>query len=269
MHKFDKANFSNHANVVLRLEKKRKTLQNLLVSLVFDYANKISGTYSNDDFIELRNSITLRLENIFYHYDLLASINVSDEEIITNEIISPLVTPQIAIKQDFLFDSIVFNTLSLFDYTSCLIKYIIETNKQKKKLLWTQLIRTARGTNNFKETSLAKLLVELDKKWVFVLGEYRAELIHYNDDFVSDGLKYYPVESKYIIHISAPSSLKKHFREFKQVENSDANINQVTLWIIENSIECIIDIMEELRTYFDTVRKVPVGKEVYTFRKGS
>ncbi|MFT2010128.1 hypothetical protein ACMA1I_15750 [Pontibacter sp. 13R65] len=267
MYKFDKGKYSDHTNTVLRLDEKRRSVQNLLVKLVFEYANKISGTYANEDFIELRNSITLRLESIFFHYDLLASINVSGEEIISSKTISPLVTPQIAIKQDFLFDSIIFNTLSLFDYTSCLIKYIIESNKQKKKLLWTQLVKTARGTNSFSETQLAKLLIELDKKWVFKLGEYRAELIHYNDDFVSDGLKYFPKESKYIIIISAPSSLKKYFKEFKQDVNSNASINEVTLWIIENSIECVISIVRELFDYYDTVRKVPEGKELYTSKK--
>lgn len=267
MNKFDKAKYSNHASSVLRLEEKRKSLQNLLVKLVFDYANKISGTDANDDFVELRNSITLRLESILYHYELLASINISGEEIVTSKLISPLITKQIALKQDFLFDSIVFNTLSLFDYTSCLTKFLIENNKQRKKLLWTQLVRTARGTDNFKETSLAKLINELDRNWVFKLGEYRAELIHYNDDFVSDSLKYYTKECKYIISISAPLSLKKYFKEFRQVENEKASINEVSLWIIENSIECVISLTKELMNYFDIIRKVPVGKEIYTFKQ--
>ncbi|AKQ45590.1 hypothetical protein TH63_07905 [Rufibacter radiotolerans] len=267
MNKFDKAKYSNHTTSVLRLEGKRKFLKNLLVKMVFEYSNKISGSIANNDFIELRNSITLRLESIFYHYDLLASINISGEESINNKQISPLITSQIALKQDFLLDSIIFNTLSLFDYTSCLTKFILEDNKQKKKLLWTQLVRTSRGTGNFKETSLAKLINDLDKNWVFKLGEYRAELIHYKDDFVSESLKHYVKEGKYIISISAPSSLKKHFKEFKLVDNNKASINEVSLWVIENSIECVICLVEELINYFDIIRKVPLGKEIITHKQ--
>lgn len=262
MYKFDKANYCSHADSVLRLENKRKILQGLLVTLLFEYANKISGTYSNNEFIELRNSITLRLESIFYHYDLLASINVSGEEIISSQSLSPLITDQIALKQDFLFDSIMFNTLSFFDYTSCLIEYTTGSNKKK---LWGKLAKTARGKAELKETSLGKLIDELDRKWVSKLGDYRAELIHYSDDFVSNSFIYHAKECKYVITISAPTALKKYFKEFKLEENLNANLNEVTLWIVENSIECVIKLVKELITYFDLVRKIPAGKEIYTF----
>lgn len=262
MDKFDKSKYSNHSDAVLLLEDKKNALQNLLVTLVFEYANKISGTDSNREFIDLRNSIMLRLDSVFYHYNLLASINVSGEEFISDQPISLLETKQIAIEQDFLFDSIIFNTLSLFDYTSCLIEFVTENKKRK---LWKQFANNASSKAGFRETSLAKLIVELNRKWVSKLVEYRAELIHYNDDFVSDSLRYYHKEEKYMISISVPLALKKYFKEFRQNENLDANINEATLWIIDNSIECISSLIKELITHFSVIRKVPLGKEVYTF----
>lgn len=269
MHKFEKANYSNNDNAELRLYDKKKSLQNLLFRVYIDYANKISGSNSNNDLSELRESVSLRLESVFYHYKLLYSLNVSGQEIVGNDLLSPLESKQIALKQDFLFDSIVFNTVSLFDYTSCLIKFSLESNKQIKKLLWTKLANTARGVEEFKESSLAKVIDEVDRKWVDKLGKYRAELIHYSDDFVDESFKHSLLESKFTITVYAPLSFKKHFKEFKLDENKNASINEVTLWIIENSIDCLTELLRELCGHFDIIRKIPVGNEVYTFQKDS
>lgn len=234
-YKFESSKYKNHQEALDRVEKYNEELRGCLIRLSLDYTNKISGEMSNDDFYQLRESVFLRLESVLFHYDILASINISGEKLILGEDYPNHDTHIIALHQDFLFDSIIFNVLSLFDYTSCLIKFLIENNKQKKKLLWAQLAKTARGNDNFKNTTLANAIDRIDRGWVNRLSDYRAELIHYKDD--SSGWKYScsPMKNEIVKHVYAPINLKNHFKELKNCGIDELNINATTLWIVENS----------------------------------
>jgi hypothetical protein len=259
--------YNDHQQILNEIDELINKINGRQISLGFDYANKISGKIQNDRFFSIRDSIGLRIQSVIFHYKILDSICNPKRKLITPDL-PPLGTMSIPIQQKFLFDSIIFNTISIFDYLGCMINYIMEKNKDKWEKTWSRLEHIARTNAKFNSTSLGRKILSMNNEWVGKLNEYRAELIHYQTENLASNETYNSKECSLDILVIAPSQLLKYFKQLAKITNKkDLNINSIVLWIIKTSLEIIIEIQDELKIYIDKNRIIPIGKEIITFRK--
>jgi hypothetical protein len=228
--------FRNHNQSLKEIESLIKVVDKRLFNVDMHYINKITGQIKNDTFYKIRDSITLRIDSIIFHYKILNSVHNPSKKIITNDFFS-LSMDIIPIQQKYLFDSIIFNCISLYDYLASMINLIIEKSKDNWKKTWSSLENYARGNDQFIKTKLGLKIIEVNKDWVNNLNEYRSELIHYQTENLGSRKTYHPVQRQLDVLVLAPIQLKKYFKQLKQIaEKQDYNINSVSLWIIKTCI---------------------------------
>ena len=63
----DKNKYSDHNKAYQQIAKLKDKVNGQVIKIGLDYVMKISGTLKNDEFFNLRNSLTLRLESVFFH----------------------------------------------------------------------------------------------------------------------------------------------------------------------------------------------------------
>lgn len=265
--------FKNHDQSIIEIETLIKSVNNNLLTIGNDYINKITGIKKIDGKIEynhyygIRNSIELRIQSIVFHYRLVNSIHNPNKSLTPN-IFPPLGLESISIHQKFLFDSIVFHLISAFDYLASLINLIIIKNKDSWEKTWNELERIARMKPLLNQTKLGLIIRNVDNDWLKNLNEYRSELIHYQTESLGFDTTVNVRLGTGIIVVHAPTRMKNKFRQLKKItENSDCNINSVSLWLIKTSLEVILEIQVGIIEYIEEYRIIPEEKAIYSIEK--
>jgi len=211
----------------------------------------------------LRNSLTLRLESIFFHYDLLSQLNISGQGKKSSNL-GHGSAMSVALRQEFLFDSIIFNTISFFDYLSCFISFIIFNDKKSQ---WQSIANSARTQLAFKETEIAKTTDNLDRVFVSKLNQYRSELIHYSKGIVGFSTSFDLKQGIEKIEVFAPLGFNKKFKkEFKNLDKKELNLNTVIIWMLDIITEETARLMVNIEDYIESNRVIPKGKEIIKFK---
>jgi hypothetical protein len=266
MREYKPGEYKDLSQTVKDIDNKSRLIREKLISLGFDYTNKISGKTGNHRFYSIRDSILLRIDSVLFHYNLMNKIHRPDNKIVTDSP-NPL-HEAISIQQKFLFDSIIFNSISIFDYLGCLITFIKETNKDNWRKMWSSVVKSARNNEDFKNSSLAKKIIQSNKEWVQNLNDYRAELIHYQTDNLGSDASFDLLQDEMDVFVSAPQQLKKKFKQLKDLkEEKDFNINLVSLWIIKTCLDIITEIEDEIEIYIEENRKISKENAIYAFKK--
>ena len=267
MREYNPELFRDHDESLIEIERLTQSFDNKVFNVGIHYINKMTGRIKNDRFYKIRDSISIRLNSLIFHYKVLNSIHNPSNKVETRELF-PWVTDLIPINQKYLFDSIIFNAISMFDYLACMINLVIERNKDKWERTWTSLENSARNKNPLKASRLGQKIVEVNKDWVNNLNEYRSELIHYQTENLGAKQSYDVLNGQLDILVLAPQQLKKFFKQLKNIpEKQDYNINSITLWIIKTCQEITLEILEELDLFIDENRTIPDDQAVYLIIK--
>jgi hypothetical protein len=255
--------YKNHSESIARIKELNTRINNTQFFVGIDYLNKISGRISDKRFSEISHSILSRISSIIFHYEILDSIYSSNRKIITSQW-DPIIDHQFAIKQKFVFDSIIFNAISLFDYFSCLVTFTRESNKDNWRKMWISLASYSRNNNEFKQSSLGTKIIEIDRIWLSKLNAYRAELIHYDTKDLGVSSSWNLINGEVNILVKAPIELKKVFKNLSKIEkHEDFNINSISLWIIETCLLLLCDLQVSLKEYIEKKRVIPEEKAIY------
>lgn len=256
--------YKDHDACMNRIRTLSEEIKGHLSNLQIDYLNKISGNIKEKRFNEITKSISIRMNSVIFHYGLLHSIYSPNSNIKTRNW-NPFIGDQIAIQQKFIFDSIIFNSISIFDYLGCLIAYVREKNKNNWKKTWNSIEKTVRKDSKFNQTSLGHKIIEADNKWVKKLNEYRSQLIHYDTDYLPVSSNWQVLQGSVEILVKAPYQLKLAFRNLKKIEkNEDYNINAISLWLIESCLIFLLELLVELKVYIELNRIIPEEKAIIT-----
>lgn len=254
--------FSNQNESLKDIKSKCDSIQEQLIVFGLNYSNKISGTLKNERLFILRDSICNRIDSVIFHYEILNKVNRPDLNFSGNHFGTHLAM-EISRKQNYIFDSIIFNLISSFDYIASLINFTFQKNKDNWKSTWNKLENKARCNNDYKSLEISKFIVESNKKWVSKLNDYRAALIHYEGENLGYKQTVFPVIGQTKILVYAPTNFRNKFKKLIKTDiEEEININSLTLWSIKVSlleIECLI---KHLEKYIDINRKVKKGKEI-------
>lgn len=248
------------------------TFQNLFHRFNIEYLNKISGTLDvtrNSNYYVIRDSIFFRYDSIVFHLKLLQSIQKNQYDILNNkknklEAIHNL-DFRFMDQQFQLFDSIIFHTISLFDYLGNLIGLI---SKGEVKMKWDGIMNSINDKNNsFSKFEISTIIKAIHHDLVDKLYNYRSELIHYtkasggfrsNYDFFKDEMKF---------KVIAPKKVCNRFHELKLLcKESVITLNYFVFWLIEKTLSSTKIIIESLIKHMDQYRKTTVGSEIFYFQ---
>jgi hypothetical protein len=131
----------------------------------------------------LRDSISYRATSVVWHLTVLSRaredarrrLNTSAAAALEGTS-SPMAALNFMRSQFFLFDDVVFNTLSLYDYLSRLIGAVrrFPTGRQ----LWAEMVKDCRKKPSRIPPRVAELVIQTHETWVNELDRFRGQAIH-------------------------------------------------------------------------------------------
>jgi len=248
-------------------------IQDGLVFLGLEYANKVTGKFisqQSEQYFHLRDSIFYRLESLIFHLNLLLSIQRNhigqlNKKPYDSEERHKLLYSGSA-QQVQLFDSIVFHSISLFDYLGNLVDYIAG-GKYQMRLKWTGVIKSVNDKNNpLSKSPIAPVVLDLNRKLVDRLYEHRSDLIHYSTDMggAQATLNIMKGESDFVVF--SPRRITQRFPELKQLAmDNRIALNYVAFWVCESTVNAAHDLLSPLLQHIDIHRSTPKGAEIFFF----
>jgi hypothetical protein len=146
------------------------------------------------------------------------------------------------------FDGIIFQVSSIFDYLSHVICYISFRNKSKT-VYWTKLAKASRGQNNdFENEVLRKTVDDLDRKFIGRLYDYRSRLLHNKRDKHQFGGQARRTDFKFTLQLKPSEFALAHFNSIKDSLHQNTSI---TLTYLASQI--LRQIFAELETVLDSM----------------
>jgi len=243
--------YSDHLNSLERIQKVYNSIQTELIDIGIRHKIKLSRKNDHNRIYSLRNSLLDRLDSVIFHHEILYQIHSSNNQITENHF-SPRISMDISRKQTYIFDSIIFNLVSSFDYVACLINFYLAKNKDKWKLTWNKLERKIRNEEKYKPFKISQNILDSNHNWASKLIDYRADLIHYEGQNSGYSHTVYPNKNLTNIKIYAPLKFRKRFKVFlKKVEKENLDIGSVSLWTIETSFNEIYSLIKSLENHID------------------
>lgn len=255
------------------LDKRNKILHDSLITLGIDYTNKIVGDFSDekDKIFRLRDRILYRRNSLQFHLTLLLRTHnhaVSELHSGREEGEMPpgaMIMDRSAEQQFSIFDSILFHSISLFDYLGGLIQYLC-SSKNRHKWDWDSAATAARHDENMVSSSPVAEVVERLDKWVTKLYGHRADVIHDEPDLGGRTLSHDLMQDRYDLKVFAPSGFVDQFDELKSLsETHDITLHYVGLWLCERTVNGAIEIIQGLRDHLEENREVSPGDEPIKF----
>lgn len=141
--------------------------------------------------IHLRDSLSYRAEAVLWHPAMLRVLQSTGTRRLRdsrpNTLESHGLLLQVASEHHFLFDDLVFNSLSLFDYVGNSVGFSLY-GERRRKAKWARIQRYAADpafeqrehpATRISSSALGACILGVYAKLVKALTEYRAALIHY------------------------------------------------------------------------------------------
>lgn len=248
-------------------------IQDGLVLLGLEYTNKVTGKFispQNDNYFRLRDTIFFRLNSVIFHLRLLHAVQRNHIDRLNKSPYDSMERHRLLYagleEQVQLFDSIVFHSISLFDYLGNLIDYICN-NKGQMKLKWNGVIRSINdSTNPLSLSPISSVVKQLHSDFVDRLYEHRSDLIHYSIDSggAETTLNLMSAESTFTVF--APRRITGRFRELKELaEKHRLTLNYLAFWVADKTADGATKLIDPLLQHINQNRKTPQGSDIFFF----
>lgn len=243
------------------------------ISIMYDEHS--SDVNSKENIFRLKDNIHYRLLSALHMYRLLLEeLNRSEKwyeqketESLgrTNFIGSNPVLEFLEMEISAVFDSVIFNIVSVFDYLSHIICYICLTNKQKTNY-WTTLSKSARDkTTEIGKTYVMASIDKSDREFVGKLYDYRSSLIHHKRVKHDYEIARDSNEGNCRIRILMTSFEMKYFKKMamEKKEENKFTLTYLSSWLIRITANYIEKILTDLEfdiksksAYDDNIRDI-------------
>lgn len=238
------------------LNQQFQLLEKTLISLVHSYVDLFLGRIPSVEHpvYNIRHSILYRSDCIYFHLKLLIQLQKDILAKISSDFGNIDINHPVMVygekQQLYLFDDIVFHTISLYDYLGSLIG-LLYFGQNKMNLKWNGIHDAAHDKGNkFSESSIAYLIITHHKEWVNLLLEYRSHLIHSKSDkadgeYTITGTMEY-IENRFTVGV--PKRFSKKFRKkiddiISQTKERELTLIDVAVWLVNTSIQIVNEII--------------------------
>ena len=188
----------------------------------------------------LKHQYLIFLRELSFAENYLQELDQKDPNLLNSIIYKNPYFEQIDLEISSVFDNIIFQLVSVYDYLSHLICYICKTDKSKT-VYWTKLAKLVHGKDNeFTNLNIRKVIAELDNKIVGRLYDYRSRLIHNKRDQHTFNVSQKFIDLKFSLKIRASDLALKHFKTIREeYPNGEITLAFLASWLIKR---CFIDI---------------------------
>lgn len=193
---------------------------------------RIGGLGSGKEKIifEIRDSLIYRAWSVHWHVDYLERQHRAFEKQLHQHFLEALDSPQPLLSHryilSYIFDDVVFNSASMFDYVGNLVG-LTYLGPTESRLKWSGALNSVRDKNNLiYGVPVAEKLVNAHRKWVDPLMSYRGDTIHHKIDLgkANHAFDFTGGDLDTALNVHVPSSLSKRIfkneRELGLVEGS-------------------------------------------------
>lgn len=249
----------------------------LLVTLGLEYANKITGKFSSvegDNYFHLRDSILYRLNALLFHLRLLLIVQKNHLDILNKDPFDQEQRSRMlfdgSVEQYQLFDSIVFHSISLFDYFGNLIDYVCGDEK-RMTLKWNGVVKSLNDPKNpLSGSPIAPVAIKLHREFVNKLYEHRSDLIHYSSDLGGAETTLHIKECKSDFTVFAPKRVLGRFPALKMLsKDHHVALRYVAFWVCQKTIDGALDLIKPMFEHIEINRRTPQGSAIFLFGKDS
>lgn len=244
-------------------------------ALALDYKHYINPSFGESDIYEIRDSLSYRLRANKLHIEIIFNFLHSLDNELTKIYFdsikkgeSDISAQAFLMRREYelssLFDSIIFHTISAFDYLGNLIGFIL---LNKNKLKWTSLAKSSRDKNNLiGKNNIGNLIDRKDREFVGRLYDHRSYLIHIRNEYKSKGFTVNFSNQTVESRISSSKTFINNFSSLRKISKTqELSFSYVLIWLLNESIDSIIDIQYGLKEFMENNRKVKIP---LMFRKG-
>lgn len=199
---------------------------------------------------EIRDSLIYRAWSVHWHVDYLERQHQAFEKQLRGKITEALDSPQLLFSHryilSYIFDDIVFNSASMFDYVGNLVG-LTYLGPKKSRLKWNGALKSSRDKGNpIHVAPVAEKLLATHRNWVNHLMNYRGDTIHHKIDLgkASHRLGFSNGKLDAELNVHVPSSLTKTiFRNESELGLIDGSTR-----ISETSAKCCNEILACMET---------------------
>ena len=155
-----------------------------IVGITIDCSNKHYAVWPNpigSQMHKRKNDLLYRCNSIYWHIGILNSVvnSINDRSKIEKSDLQGIVYEEWD-KVHFLFDDVIFNLISAFDYFASLV-HIIMTDKKDEFKKWNNVVKKSRD-KGYKFPDTETMIIDFHGEWVNKLSGYRANVYHEKTD---------------------------------------------------------------------------------------
>lgn len=265
-----------------------------IVPVSMEYMRKIINQGCHDIYL-LRNGLSHRIGALIFHEDVLRNMinNIRDDALENPfDFHSNGKDLIYQFRLSYLFDDLIFNMMSFYDYLAGFIGYIVYDEEIRSlaegydpldqneknvdhlrgvlyKMSWTEIAKMCKGGpnkkflkfkgNKFTGTELSTVIKNHDEKFIEGLSRYRNRIIHNESDSPNLHLTI-SIPSNSRIKFFTPPSYEKYFSKAPE------NFEEAVDLLIDSFADSIEETFNALENYIESNRKVERGNEFVQYK---
>jgi hypothetical protein len=247
-----------------------KEFRGNLIGVCFDFKSKplgiqtpegpkillTEGLIHDTALLQLRDSVIYRANSLRFHINLLEAIIKGHSDDLKKDNFGGksrgITVHDVSEQSMYLFDDLVFNSISLYDYFSGFIGYILD-GEHGKKADWDKIVKICYDVQNVHKTNFAKKVhhlrtfkdkvIEVDKNRVKKLMSYRGILYHNKNDIAhSTGTQNLLDTEKSFYFVEIPELFAEQF----QLDNK-GSISDAAKWVAKETYSTLNKVIDSMR----------------------
>jgi hypothetical protein len=273
------------------LKERMRRVSGLFQNAALDYERKVSGPHCGDIFL-LRNSVVHRVSAIRFHINMMHDFERHASDVIGSPKGLDAAHQLEAVhthRMRCMFDDVVFNLMSLFDYIAGFLAYVFYGDKIRDradgynplrmkedrsehltKVLvridwrrisdsWDRKTLAGLGGDEISGAKIEPVLEKWDQKLLSHLRTYRNDVIHNREDYTRGGWRISIGNSNDSdIFIHPPSRFTD---QFDLPESANENLFDSALWLVQQAMNASEELIEKVHEDIEDLRQVPRGQE--------
>lgn len=246
-------------------------LRDGLIALTMAYLNRHPGRIADPAqlsadqarIVALRDSVLYRFESLEFHLGLLhkrysACLQEFRSDPFRRDGIEVVRWSSRDLK--FLFDDMVFTTISLFDYAGTMVGFVMH-DERTRNIKWAGARRCAsqatdndpksviQPTNRIFQSSVGDLVTQLNREWIKGLSEYRNALIHERSDRAGGTLRHEIGAGTFSIsvEITAPIEFTKRISSLSHhTSEQPLDLLEAASWLVTQTFAASVALVGSL-----------------------
>lgn len=248
-----------------------RQLKDRLISLTMTYLNSHPNRIDNparhsacqERIIGLRDSVLYRFESLEFHRALLGQRHAECLRELRSD---PLRRDGLEVVRwasrdlKFLFDDMVFTSMSLFDYTGSMVGFVLH-DEIKRNIKWAGARKCATQATNADANSviptvnriyqspIGDLVNRLNDEWIKGLAEYRNALIHERSDTAGGRLhtEFSGGTFSVTVEITAPIAFTKRIAFLSHhTEEHPLELLEAASWVVTKTFVASVALTDTL-----------------------